>query len=117
MAQLKAAEQPQVQALVKALTVSATGATINISLTLPSTQFQELLQPKAGAHHHAARRNSPRPRGSGSVAPPGSSPPLAAGERRHIHYGTRPKIESRHLQSVPFREKQPERHWCRCNWH
>ena len=53
MAQLKAAEQPQVQALVKALTVSATGATINISLTLPSTQFQELLQPKAGAHHHA----------------------------------------------------------------
>jgi hypothetical protein len=53
MAQLKAAEQPQVQALAKALTVSATGATINISLTLPSTQFQELLQPKAGAHHHA----------------------------------------------------------------
>jgi len=35
------------------VTVSATGATINISLTLPSTQFQELLQPKAGAHHHA----------------------------------------------------------------
>jgi len=52
MAQLKAADEPQLQALAKALTVNASGATINISLTLPSTQFQELLQPKA-AHHHA----------------------------------------------------------------
>jgi len=53
MAQLKAADEPQVQALAKALTVTANGATINISLTMPSTQFQELLKPKAGAHHHA----------------------------------------------------------------
>jgi hypothetical protein len=51
MAQLKAADEPQVQALAKALAVSANGAAINISLTLPSTEFQELLQPKA--HHHA----------------------------------------------------------------
>ncbi|MGA2273370.1 MAG: hypothetical protein ABSH00_07440 [Bryobacteraceae bacterium] len=53
MAQLKAADEPQVQALAKALTVSANGAAVNISLTLPSTQFQELLQPKAAAHHRA----------------------------------------------------------------
>ncbi len=53
MAQLKAADQPQVQALAKALTVSANGATINVALTLPSEQFQELLHPKTVAHHHA----------------------------------------------------------------
>jgi hypothetical protein len=53
MAQLKAADEPQVQALAKALTVTANGATVNISLTMPSTQFQELLKPKAVAHHHA----------------------------------------------------------------
>ncbi len=53
MAQLKASDQPQVQALSKALTVSATGTTVTLSLTMPSTQFQELLQPKAGAHHRA----------------------------------------------------------------
>jgi len=53
MAQMKAADEPQVQALAKALTVSANGATVNISLTLPSEQFQELLHPKAAAHHHA----------------------------------------------------------------
>jgi hypothetical protein len=56
MAQLKAAQEPQVQVLAKALTVSANGATVNISLTLPSAQFQELLQPKAGAQHRAHAR-------------------------------------------------------------
>jgi len=56
MAQLKAAQEPQVQALAKALTVSASGATVNISLTMPSTQFQELLQPKAAAQHRAHAR-------------------------------------------------------------
>jgi len=57
MAQLNAAQEPQVQALAKALTVSANGATVNLALTLPAAQFQELLQPKAGAHHpmHAAQ--------------------------------------------------------------
>jgi hypothetical protein len=53
MAQLKAGDQPQVQALAKALTVNANGATVNLSLTLPSEQFQELVHPKAAAHHHA----------------------------------------------------------------
>ncbi|MGB7761134.1 MAG: hypothetical protein WBL61_14975 [Bryobacteraceae bacterium] len=53
MAQLKAADEPQVQALAKALTVTASGTAINLSLTLPSDQFQQLLQPKAAAHHHA----------------------------------------------------------------
>jgi hypothetical protein len=56
MAQLKAADEPQVQALAKALTVSASGATVNISLTMPSEQFQELVHPKAAAHHHANAR-------------------------------------------------------------
>ncbi|MGO9013193.1 MAG: hypothetical protein ACLQPN_24105 [Bryobacteraceae bacterium] len=53
MAQLKATDEPQLQALAKSLAVSANGATVNISLTMPSTQFQELLQPKAAAHHRA----------------------------------------------------------------
>jgi hypothetical protein len=53
MAQLKAADEPQVQALAKALTVTANGANVNLSLTMPSTQFQELLQPKTAVHHHA----------------------------------------------------------------
>ncbi|MGB9456168.1 MAG: hypothetical protein WCB12_09005 [Bryobacteraceae bacterium] len=53
MAQMKAADQPQVQALAKSLTVSANGATVNISLTMPAAQFQELLQPKTAAHHRA----------------------------------------------------------------
>jgi hypothetical protein len=53
MAQMKASEDPQVQALVKALTVTSTGATVNISLALPSAQFQELLQSKTGSQHHA----------------------------------------------------------------
>ena len=54
MAQLKAADEPQVQALAKALAVSASGATVNVLLSLPSAQFQELVQPKAAAHHRAA---------------------------------------------------------------
>lgn len=53
MAQLKATDEPQVQALAKALAVSANGATVNISLALPSTQFQELLKPGVHAHHRA----------------------------------------------------------------
>jgi len=51
MAQLKAADEPQLQALAKALTVSASGATVNLLLSLPSAQFQELVQPKTSAHH------------------------------------------------------------------
>lgn len=53
MAQMKASEDPQVQALVKALTVTANGTTVNIALTLPSDQFQELLQSKGGSQHRA----------------------------------------------------------------
>jgi hypothetical protein len=53
MAQLKASQEPQVQALAKALTVSANGTAVSIALTLPSAQFQELLQSKAGSQHHA----------------------------------------------------------------
>jgi len=53
MAQMQAAQEPQVQALAKALTVNANGATVSLSLSLPSTQFQELLQGKGQAHHTA----------------------------------------------------------------
>jgi hypothetical protein len=53
MAQMKAADEPQVQALAKALTVTASGTTVNIALTLPADQFQQLLKPDATAHHHA----------------------------------------------------------------
>ena len=53
MAQMQAAQEPQVQALAKALTVNADGATVSLSLSLPSTQFQELLQGKGQAHHTA----------------------------------------------------------------
>jgi hypothetical protein len=53
MAQMKASDEPQLQALAKALTVSASGTTVNLSLSMPSDQFQELVHPKAAAHHHA----------------------------------------------------------------
>lgn len=54
MVQAKAADQPQVQALVKALTVAADGTAVNLLLTLPSTQLQELIQSnKSGAAPHA----------------------------------------------------------------
>ncbi|MGO9229573.1 MAG: hypothetical protein ACLQKA_10250 [Bryobacteraceae bacterium] len=51
MAQMKAADQPQVQALAKALTVTSSGTSVSLSLSLPSTQLQELLQSKTGAQH------------------------------------------------------------------
>jgi hypothetical protein len=53
MAQAKAADEPQVQALAKALTVTADGATVNLSLTVPSAQLQEMIRSKSGASAHA----------------------------------------------------------------
>jgi hypothetical protein len=53
MAQAKAADEPQVQALAKALTVTADGTAVNISLTVPSTQLQEMIQSKSGSSPHA----------------------------------------------------------------
>ena len=52
MAQMNASQDPSVQALAKALTVTANGATVNLSLSLPSAQLQELLQSKAGPRQH-----------------------------------------------------------------
>jgi hypothetical protein len=53
MAQMKAAQEPAVQALAKALTVTASGATVNLSLTMPNAQFQQLLPAKSGPQPHA----------------------------------------------------------------
>jgi hypothetical protein len=58
LAQMQATQSPLAAALAKALTVSAQGATINVSLTLPEAQFQQLVQPKnaAGAARRAERK-------------------------------------------------------------
>ncbi|HWC99619.1 MAG TPA: hypothetical protein VG456_22820 [Candidatus Sulfopaludibacter sp.] len=55
MAQMQAAQNPQAAALAKALTVSNSGNSVNVSLALPQDQFQNLLHPKA-AVKHAARK-------------------------------------------------------------
>ena len=52
MAQMNASKDPSVEALTKALTVTANGATVNLSLSMPSAQLQEMLQSKAGPRHH-----------------------------------------------------------------
>jgi len=53
MAQAKATDEPQVQALAKALTVTADGTAVNLSLTVPSAQLQELIQSKSASAPHA----------------------------------------------------------------
>jgi hypothetical protein len=45
LAQTKA--DPQVTALAKALVVTATGDTVNMLMSLPATQFEQLIKPKA----------------------------------------------------------------------
>jgi hypothetical protein len=52
MLQLQASQNPQAAALGKALQVSASGSTVNISVSLPESQFQQILQqPKANVKH------------------------------------------------------------------
>jgi len=48
MAQLQTAKNPQAAALAQAVTVSASGSTVSITLTLPEDQFQQLVTPKSG---------------------------------------------------------------------
>ena len=51
MAQLQASTNPQAAALAKALMVSSSGTAVNVSLTLPAAQFQQLLKPQAAMKH------------------------------------------------------------------
>lgn len=51
MLQLQGSKNPQAAALAKALTVSSSGTAVNVSLALPESQFQGLLQPHAAAKH------------------------------------------------------------------
>jgi hypothetical protein len=66
LAQMNAGQNQQAAALAKAVQVSATGATLNVSLSLPEDQFQQLIQfgQKAGAvqarPHRLAHPNSDR---------------------------------------------------------
>ncbi len=55
MLQLQASSNPQAAAIGKALTVTSSGTAINVSLTLPDAQFQELVKPK-GAVKHVVRK-------------------------------------------------------------
>ena len=57
MAQMQGTNNPQAAALAKALTVSSSGTAVNVSLTLPDAQFQQLMKgPKGAAKHPAAPR-------------------------------------------------------------
>jgi hypothetical protein len=50
MAQLQdASRNPQAAAALQSLAVSASGNTVNISLSLPEDQFQQLVHPQAAA--------------------------------------------------------------------
>jgi hypothetical protein len=57
LAQMQATQNPQAGALLKALTVSATGVNVNIGLSLPADQFELLAKPRAaGARAGAAKK-------------------------------------------------------------
>jgi hypothetical protein len=55
MAQLNAAKNPQAAAALQALTATASGPNVNVSLSLKDEQFRKLLQPEADMAH--PRRN------------------------------------------------------------
>lgn len=52
MAQMQASTNPQAAAIAKALIVSSSGTTVNVSLTLPDAQFQQLLKPQNSPARH-----------------------------------------------------------------
>ena len=56
MAQLQASSDPTAAALAQSLKISASGAAVNISVSLPEAQFEQLTQPKAAAHQRPTRR-------------------------------------------------------------
>jgi predicted XRE-type DNA-binding protein len=56
MLQLQASQNPQAAAIGKALTVSSSGTSVNVALTLPQDQFQKLLKPQAAAPKHVVVR-------------------------------------------------------------
>ena len=49
LAQMQTAQNPQAGALLKALTVSADGVNVNIGLSLPADQFEQLAKPRPAA--------------------------------------------------------------------
>jgi hypothetical protein len=50
MAQLKAAQNPQAAAALQSLSATAQGSTVNIALSLPEDQFQQVLQAKPNVY-------------------------------------------------------------------
>jgi len=53
LAQMQTAKNPDAAAFAKSLTVTAQGSTVNVSVSLPSDRFQQLLTPKAAAKEPA----------------------------------------------------------------
>jgi hypothetical protein len=60
MAQMQSQNSPQVAALAQGLAISAQGATVKISLTLPQAQFQQFIQQHKRAVMGPARANPVR---------------------------------------------------------
>jgi len=56
LAQMQASQNPQAAAAVKSLVVSSTGNTVNVTLSLPGDQFQQLVHPARPATVQRQRR-------------------------------------------------------------
>jgi hypothetical protein len=56
LAQMQTAQNPQAGALLKSLTVAAQGVNVNIGLSLPADQFEQLAKPKPAARARAAKK-------------------------------------------------------------
>ncbi len=56
LAQMQAAQNPQAGALLRSLTVTAQGVNVNIGLSLPADQFEQLARPRPAARARAAKQ-------------------------------------------------------------
>jgi len=56
LAQMQTAQDPQAGMLLKSLTVSAEGVNVNIGLSLPADQFEQLAKPRPAARARAAKK-------------------------------------------------------------
>jgi hypothetical protein len=56
MAQMQTAQNPQAAALLKSLTVTAQRNNVNIGLSLPADQFEQLVKPKPAVRARAAKK-------------------------------------------------------------
>jgi hypothetical protein len=56
LAQMQTAQNPHAGALLKSLTVTAQGVNVNIGLSLPADQFEQLVKPRPAARARASKK-------------------------------------------------------------